>query len=40
VVGMVFLKESSGTLIWEEVAVTKTEAWPLAPPLPSPAPAE
>jgi MFS family permease len=40
VVGMVFLKESSGTLIWEEVALTKTDSWPLAAPLPAPASAE
>jgi hypothetical protein len=40
VVGMIFLKESSGTLIWEEVALTKTDAWPLAAPLPAPASAE
>jgi len=35
VVGMVFLKESSGTLIWEEVAATKLESWPAAVPLPA-----
>jgi MFS family permease len=40
VVGMIFLKESSGTLIWEEVALTKTDSWPLAAPLPAPASAE
>ena len=43
VVGTIFLKESHGTLIWEELSTEKKESWPvpvLPVPQPAPAPAE
>jgi len=40
VVGSVFLKESHGTLIWEEVSTGKKESWPVPVPEPASASAE
>jgi MFS family permease len=40
VVGSVFLKESHGTLIWEEVSTGKKEIWPVPVPEPASASAE
>jgi MFS family permease len=39
-VGMVFLKESHGTMIWEEVEKTKVDSWPVPAPLPASASSE
>ena len=36
VVGMIFLKESRGTLIWNEVLMEKKESWQIPAPLPAP----
>jgi MFS family permease len=40
VVGMIFLKESRGTLIWNEVSTEKKESWQIPATVPAPASAE
>ena len=40
VVGMIFLKESRGTLIWNEMLADKKESWKIPVPVPAPVAAE
>ena len=40
VVGMIFLKESRGTLIWNEMLADKKESWQIPAPVPAPVAAE
>jgi MFS family permease len=37
VVGSIFLKESHGTMIWNEISPAKKESWPIPTTLPAPA---